>query len=102
MHIKDWNSTDCVAIFPRPAMRRLYIRDRQVNRFREAFRQGLAALHGLDTKQDDFFDRGVERLHRKKPRRNEAFRLAAYNQRNIGSGGVICAVPTVPQRVRLK
>jgi hypothetical protein len=89
MHIEDWNSTDCVAIFPRPAMRRLDIPDRQVNRFRKAFCQGLAPLHGLDTKQDDFFDRGVERLQRKKPRRNEAFWSAAYNQPNIGSGGAL-------------
>ena len=102
MHIEDWNSTDCVAIFLRPAMRRLDIPGRQANRFREAFRQGFAPLHGLDTKQDDFFDRGVERLQRKKPRRNEAFWLAAYNQRNIGSGGVICSVPTVFHRMLLK
>jgi len=92
MHIEDWNSTDCVAIFLRPAMRRLDIPGRQ----------GFAPLHGLDTKQDDFFDRGVERLQRKKPRRNEAFWLAAYNQRNIGSGGVICSVPTVFHRMLLK
>ncbi len=54
MHIEDWNSTDCVAIFPRPGMRRLDIPGRQANRFREAFCQGLVPLHGLDTKQDDF------------------------------------------------
>jgi hypothetical protein len=33
--------------------------------------------------------------NRKKPRRNEAFWSAAYKQPNLGSGGVICAVPTV-------
>ena len=38
---------------------------------------------------------------RKKPRRNEAFRPAAYKQPNLGSGGVICTVPTALVRIRL-
>ncbi len=37
-----------------------------------------------------------------KPRRYEASWGAAYKQPIVGSGGLLCDVPTVPQRLRLK